>query len=618
MQLKLDQDGFIDESLVDEVRAGLSTAGNAVGPVNQRTLKRNRQQFRELSAAFAKQTEWADAQKMSAAILDDIYLVTNKPTIAWGIDDVLLGLTFTIGSHEQFQGLDDATIIGMTADLLESLMYSGMVQPDLPAAVTDGWVRDELVAYRKELANQMVETDDSDEVRPNRAIAPLMANVATNATFQALSADVQRDMTDTLLPLFIGMMQKIAHEPVGKWTTVGLKRILFNYFVPTVVLTTDQIIALPDALTALIASTPVVAVDATDFAGTVQQLAWQFEHEATYPGYFSADKRVATAAMAVGINLNDKDALDVFADEYWDSKAGQEKFVSVGRGFGGLWDYLENERFFQQLKLKDQDARLFYQYMEPFFLKSLDPDWQADYDFSHWQATLAHNPQLAVLDALYGQTKAQMVKNIATSFVYEPEREAQRHVQVWMQQVNDVLGPVLQGDEQGHVAFADQLRLQQIVRDQAPVPELKKLPVLMSTPSADLLEMNHAQVTIFIEKLQMQLGDLLATDQLRWTETMLGDLMETAGGQWQQAITALTDDNFVMLIESELFGRYTMRQAYFALQLLIAYLDNARALGELTKDRFDELVDLIKVAQDQHVASYLSHIMDRIELIKPL
>lgn len=73
-----------------------------------------------------------------------------------------------------------------------------------------------------------------------------------------------------------------------------------------------------------------------------------------------------------------------------------------------------------------------------------------------------------------------------------------------------------------------------------------------------------------------------------------------------------------MLIESELFGRYTMRQAYFALQLLIAYLDNARALGELTKDRFDELVDLIKVAQDQHVASYLSHIMDRIELIKPL
>ena len=84
MQLKLDQDGFIDESLVDEVRAGLSTAGNAVGPVNQRTLKRNRQQFRELSAAFAKQTEWADAQKMSAAILDDIYLVTNKPTIAWG------------------------------------------------------------------------------------------------------------------------------------------------------------------------------------------------------------------------------------------------------------------------------------------------------------------------------------------------------------------------------------------------------------------------------------------------------------------------------------------------------------------------------------------------------
>lgn len=595
MQLKLDQDGFIDESLVDEVRSGLSTAGNAVGPVNQRTLKRNRQQFRELSAAFAKQTEWADAQKMSAAILDDIYLVTNKPTIAWGIDDVLLGLTFTIGSHEQFQGLDDATIIGMTADLLESLMYSGMVQPDLPAAVTDDWVHDELVAYRKELANQMVATDDPDEVRPNRAIAPLMANVATNATFQALSADVQRDMTDTLLPLFIGMMQKIAHEPVGKWTTVGLKRILFNYFVPTVVLTPDQISALPDALTALIASTPVVAVDATDFAGTVQQLAWQFEHEATYPGYFSADKRVATAAMAVGINLNDKNALDVFADEYWDSKAGQEKFVSVGRGFGGLWDYLENERFFQQLKLKDQDARLFYQYMEPFFLKSLDPDWQADYDFSHWQATLAHNPQLAVLDALYGQTKAQMVKNIATSFVYGPEREAQRHVQVWVQQVNDVLGPVLQVDEQGHVTFADQLRLQQIVRDQAPVPELKKLPVLMSTPSADLREMNHAQVTIFIEKLQMQLGDLLATDQLRWTETMLGDLMET-----------------------ELFGRYTMRQAYFALQLLIAYLDNARALGELTKGRFDELVDLIKVAQDKHVALYLSHIMDRTEVTKPL
>ncbi|MCW0927217.1 hypothetical protein [Weissella sp. LMG 11983] len=35
MQLKLDQDGFIDEALVDDVRAGLSTAGTALGPINK-------------------------------------------------------------------------------------------------------------------------------------------------------------------------------------------------------------------------------------------------------------------------------------------------------------------------------------------------------------------------------------------------------------------------------------------------------------------------------------------------------------------------------------------------------------------------------------------------------
>ena len=618
MQLKLDQDGFIDESLVDEVRAGLSTAGNAVGPVNQRTLKRNRQQFRELSAAFAKQTEWADAQKMSAAILDDIYLVTNKPTIAWGIDDVLLGLTFTIGSHEQFQGLDDATIIGMTADLLESLMYSGMVQPDLPAAVTDDWVRDELVAYRKELANQMVATDDSDEVRPNRAIAPLMANVATNATFQALSADVQRDMTDTLLPLFIGMMQKIAHEPVGKWTTVGLKRILFNYFVPTVVLTTDQISALPDALTALIASTPVVAVDATDFAGTVQQLAWQFEHEATYPGYFSADKRVATAAMAVGINLNDKDALDVFADEYWDSKAGQEKFVSIGRGFGGLWDYLENERLFQDIKLKNQDARLFYQYMEPFYIQSLDPDWEADYDFERWQKTIAHNTQLAVLDALYGRTKVQMIKHIAMAFGHQSSDEVQHQVQIWLQQVNDLLGPVLQLNDRNQVVFDDKERLLRAVQEELHPTELAKLPVLMATTPAELREANHNQVDIFIEKLQIQLGDVLEADQVRLGEEILDNLTETAGGQWQMPLQKLSDEEFTKLLSGELFGVLTMRQAYFGLQIIIAFLDNSRALAELTKPRFDEFVRLIKTMQDQQVSQYLLDIAERMTLETPI
>ena len=54
MQLKLDQDGFIDEVLVDDVRAGLSTAGTALGPINKRTLKRNRQQFRDLTASFCQ------------------------------------------------------------------------------------------------------------------------------------------------------------------------------------------------------------------------------------------------------------------------------------------------------------------------------------------------------------------------------------------------------------------------------------------------------------------------------------------------------------------------------------------------------------------------------------
>lgn len=140
MQLKLDQDGFIDEALVDDVRAGLSTAGTALGPINKRTLKRNRQQFRDLTASFAKQTEWVNAQQMSAAILDDVYLVTNKPTIAWDVEDVLLGLTFTIGSHEQFQALDDETIIAFTTDLLQFLALNGMAQVDLAPSLAEQWV----------------------------------------------------------------------------------------------------------------------------------------------------------------------------------------------------------------------------------------------------------------------------------------------------------------------------------------------------------------------------------------------------------------------------------------------------------------------------------------------
>lgn len=587
MQLKLDQDGFIDETLVDDVRAGLSTAGTALGPINKRTLKRNRQQFRELTASFAKQTEWMNAQQMSAAILDDVYLVTNKPTIAWDVEDVFLGLTFTIGSHDQFQALDDETIIAFTTDLLQFLALNGMAQVDLAPSLAEQWVVAELAAYRENLANESL-------------------------------ADEASQTTDTIKPLFADMMREIAHEPLGKWTTNGLKRILFNYFVPTVVLTVEQQQNLPDVIAMFIDANPAVAVDAPTFMATAQQLAWQFEHEASYPGYYSADKRVATVATEAGISLNDQQALDEFANDYWASKAGQEKFGAIGRGFGGLWDYLENERLFQDIKLKNQDARLFYQYMEPFYIQSLDPDWEADYDFERWQKTIAHNTQLAVLDALYGRTKVEMIKHIAMAFGHQSADETHHQVQVWLQQINDLLGTVVELNDRGQVVFDDKERLLQAVQKELHQTELAKLPVLMATTPAELREDNHNQVDIFIEKLQIQLGDVLEADQIRLAEEILDNLTETAGGQWQMPLQALSDENFTKLLASELFGVLTMRQAYFGLQIIIAFLDNSRALAELTKPRFDEFVCLIKTMQDQQVSQYLLDIAERMTLETPI
>ena len=188
MQLKLDQDGFIDEALVDDVRAGLSTAGTALGPINKRTLKRNRQQFRDLTASFAKQTEWVNAQQMSAAILDDVYLVTNKPTIAWDVEDVLLGLTFTIGSHDQFQALDDETIIAFTTDLLQFLALNGMAQVDLAPSLAEQWVIDELAAYRDNLANETL-TDETSQTTDS--IKPLLTKLASQPQFETLDGTIQ-------------------------------------------------------------------------------------------------------------------------------------------------------------------------------------------------------------------------------------------------------------------------------------------------------------------------------------------------------------------------------------------------------------------------------------------
>lgn len=615
MQLKLDQDGFIDEALVDDVRAGLSTAGTALGPINKRTLKRNRQQFRDLTASFAKQTEWVNAQQMSAAILDDVYLVTNKPTIAWDVEDVLLGLTFTIGSHDQFQALDDETIIAFTADLLQFLALNGMAQVDLAPSLAEQWVIDELAAYRDNLANETL-TDETSQTTDS--IKPLLTKLASQPQFETLDGTIQESMVTTMLPLFADMMREIAHEPLGKWTTTGLKRILFNYFVPTVVLTVEQQQHLPDVIAMFVDANPAVAVDAPTFMTTAQQLAWQFEHEASYPGYYSADKRVATVATESGISLNDQQALDEFADDYWASKAGQEKFGAIGRGFGGLWDYLENERLFQDIKLKSQDARLFYQYMEPFYIQSLDPDWEADYDFERWQKTIAHNTQLAVLDTLYGRTKVQMIKHIAMAFGHQSSDEVQHQVQIWLQQINDLLGPVLQLNDRNQVVFDDKERLLRAVQEELHPTELAKLPVLMAATPAELRESNHNQVDIFIEKLQIQLGDVLEADQVRLAEEILDNLTETAGGQWQMSLQKLSDEEFTKLLSSELFGVLTMRQAYFGLQIIIAFLDNSRALAELTKPRFDEFVRLIKTTQDQQVSQYLLDIAERMTLETPI
>ena len=72
------------------------------------------------------------------------------------------------------------------------------------------------------------------------------------------------------------------------------------------------------------------------------------------------------------------------------------------------------------------------------------------------------------------------------------------------------------------------------------------------------------------------------------------------------------------MLSSELFGVLTMRQAYFGLQIIIAFLDNSRALAELTKPRFDELVRLIKTMQDQQVSQYLLDIAERMTLETPI
>lgn len=80
-------------------------------------------------------------------------------------------------------------------------------------------------------------------------------------------------MVTTMLPLFANMMREIAHEALGKWTTNGLKRILFNYFVPTVVLTVEQQQNLPDVIAMFIDANPAVAVDAPTFMATAQQVA---------------------------------------------------------------------------------------------------------------------------------------------------------------------------------------------------------------------------------------------------------------------------------------------------------------------------------------------------------
>lgn len=61
----------------------------------------------------------------------------------------------------------------------------------------------------------------------------------------------------------------------------------------------------------------------------------------------------------------------------------------------------------------------------------------------------------------------------------------------------------------------------------------------------------------------------MEADQIRLAEEILDNLTETAGGQWQMPLQALSDENFTKLLASELFGVLTMRQAYLGYKSLL-------------------------------------------------
>jgi hypothetical protein len=604
MQLKFNQDGLLDESLVDDVRIGMAAAGEKLGPVNLRSLKRNRPQFLNLADGFARQSDETNAYLFGAALLDSTFLVTNKPAIAWNVDDVLMGITFTVSTYQEFKNLTADRIATFASELLTYVGQTGVARTDLGATIGEEWVTKELQEFLDAQVGAQTERADAADV-----LALSLANLRNSASFQSLANDVQKELLDSTLPLFADMMQEIAYEALGNWHAAGIKRILFNYFVPNVVLSEALAEALPNALVGLVETNPDISPEPETVIESIQKAAWSFTHEATYPGYYTADKRVAMVAVAAGVDLSDGDALDSFADNYWDSKAGQEEYKGVGRGFGGLWDYLDNERFFHQLKLKDQESRLFYQYMEPFYIVNLDPDWQAKYNFGNWQQVLSHRRDLALLDVVFGRTKTAMITHISEAFAHQSKDEVARHVTTWIDQVNGTLGQPMLVDKQGQLAFADREALLRALPIDESAGDGKRLPALMAVVPAEVREQSHTQITQFIEKLAIQLGDFLEMDQVRWAEEMLGNLAETAGGQWQQRLTELGTANFSRLLESEIFGAYSMRQSYFALQILIAFLDNSRVVGDLEKSDFDDYLVVIADLQTRRVGGYLLDVM---------
>ncbi|MBU7562359.1 hypothetical protein KGP40_10605 [Weissella cibaria] len=182
----LDRDGFFEADIIPLFRDARNAAfGQHLGPINMKTLKKIRQTALRISTDVINELpDNPYAEGLSRRMIDSTFIMTNKPMIAWGPDDIVEGINLGMTPYDLTED-DVMTVMDVVAHTLMQLKAKRLVSAQL---VTPDVLTDLTFQVKQGIAEMMApEEDDVPDTEPMPSFAQMMVDEAMAAGINPLT-----------------------------------------------------------------------------------------------------------------------------------------------------------------------------------------------------------------------------------------------------------------------------------------------------------------------------------------------------------------------------------------------------------------------------------------------